>query len=361
MLEDSRSAEAPAPVPSAKGRRKASSPVKATAPVPSSAPLFEIAPGGDLGSGEQEATPGMKTTARVPLASTIDKLRTLQSQRRFCIVSQSRIDRSCEAFIARALGYHSGLPEKDRKALWAKASAFRKGVEGKGGEGHASRENQMHNALSACIPIVTNSAAARAAWDKLRLDTEKEMRKLARSLPVWSWADGVRGFGDLGVGIITGEAGDLSNYATKERLWKRLGLAVIAGERQQRKTGPAALEHGFSPLRRAEVWNVAESLFRAQWAADKDEDGKDLKKSGKPVAVPAHPTGPYGEVYAIRKAHTEGREGWPRARRHNDARRIMGKFLVENLWRVWNGKPPLEPSDIATPRTEIADLETDIS
>ncbi len=100
-------------------------------------------------------------------------------------------------------------------------------------------------------------------------------------------------------------------------------------------------------------------------------DGKDAAKTGKPVAVPAHPLGPYGKVYGRRKEHTASindvggyaeraqaivermrREGKaPQAenvagrltRKHldNDARRVMTKALVEAVWRVWNGKAAL--------------------
>lgn len=261
-------------------------------------------------------------------AATIDALRELQRQRRFCIKSQSRTDRSCEAFVARFLGYHTGLPDAERKALWLQAAAMRRSVE-KGGGGHPCRGNQPPSALAVCSPIILNSATARQVWDAHRKHVEAEMRKLARSLPAWAWVATVPGFAELGLAIIAGEAGDLANYATKERLWKRLGLAVIDGERQQRKAGAeAAAAHGYSPQRRAEGWAIADSMFKHQWAGASDD-------------APARPKGAYGHAYAARKARTEGREGWTPAHRDADARRIMFKALVEDLWRVWRGLPAL--------------------
>jgi hypothetical protein len=165
-------------------------------------------------------------------------------------------------------------------------------------------------------------------WDAHRNQTEKAMRKLARSLHVWPWVESVAGFGDLGLAIVIGETGDLSNYATKERVWKRLGLAVIDGERQQRKSSvEAAAAHGYNPKRRAEVWTVADSLFKHQWRGAKDD-------------LEPRPIGPYGAVYERRKLHTETRE-WTPKHRDNDARRVMTKALMENLWRVWRGRPAL--------------------
>ncbi len=277
-------------------------------------------------------------------SASVSALTELQRQRQFCIKSQSRCDRSCEAFIARYLGYRPDLPEAEGDILWKQARAMRRAVEKgghvvgdnqsmtaplAGGEGQASAGNHKIGALSACTPIILNSAASRLAWDKHRANVERQMRKLAAALPVAPWASTIEGFGELGLAILIGEAGDLSLYATKERVWKRLGLAVIEGERQRRKAGAeAAAAHGYSPERRAEVWAITDSMFKHQWRGEKDN-------------APAHPVGPYGAVYARRKAHTVTREGWCLKHRDNDARRIMAKALVEDLWRTWNGKPAL--------------------
>lgn len=264
----------------------------------------------------------------LPAANPIKTLSELQRQRRFCIKSQSRTDRACEAFIAHYLGYRPDLPKPEGLAIWKQAAALRRAVE-KGGQGHARRGDQIALALSTCSTIILHSASSRVAWDKHRKQTEKEMRKLAIGLPPFPWVKSVSGFGDLGLAIIIGETGDLSNYATKERVWKRLGLAVISGERQQRKAGTeAAAAHGYNPARRAEVWTIADSMFRHQWRGAKDDH-------------PAEPAGPYGVVYARRKAHTVNRDGWTLAHRENDARRVMTKALVEDLWRVWRGLSPL--------------------
>lgn len=285
-----------------------------------------------------ETKAGITSASRVSLPPSIATLIELQKQRVFCIKSQSRCNRSSEAFIARFLGFRSDLAPDDRLKLFKQAAAIRRSVE-KGavtgianqydlapdadGEDQRHVENQTSHVLSVCTPIILNSATARACWDVLRDNTEKEMRRLAKSLPVYPWVASIKGFGDLGLGIIVGEAGDLSNYETVSRLWKRLGLAVIEGERQQRKMGAdAAAKHGYNPRRRAEIWTLGDSLFKHQYRGAKDD-------------APAHPTGPYGEVYAARKAATEGRDGWSLGRRDNDARRIMTKALLADLHKEW--------------------------
>lgn len=311
----------------ARKRRGAITPPATRMRVPPVAPITEIGGGGVASGGEGQTTHG--APLRSALASTLDRLRALQRQRQFCIVSQSRCDRSAEAFIARVIGYSADADEKARKELFKRASDFRREVEkAQGGEGHLSDGGQAGAALAACVPIVINSAIARGAWDGLRDQAEKEMRRLARTLPGYAWVQSVKGFGDLGFAIIVAETGDMAGYATKERVWKRLGLAVISGIRQQRRSGAEeAAAHGYSPKRRSEVWTIADSMFRQQWRGAKDD-------------APAQAAGVYGEVYGRRKAHTATRE-WTPKHRDNDARRIMAKRLIEDLWRVWNGKAPL--------------------
>lgn len=329
--------------------------------------------------------------------SVISAIIELQKQRVFCIKSQSRCDRSTESFIARFLGFRIDLDEKQRKELFAQAGLMRRKVEKDSGAMVEATETEDHRrtaskttdseavlgvqnhfshtskteddesdvpyhfadladgqstydkVLTVCTPVILNSARARQSWDIMRDNIEKQLRKLTRVTPAWTWMKSVPGFGDLGLAIIIGEAGDPHDYASVERLWKRLGLAVIEGERQRRCTDPElALKHGFNPRRRAEIWTVADGMFKHQWAGDKDAQGKNPTKTKQPVAVPAHAVGIYGEIYGRRKAHTLGREGWSDARRDNDARRIMTKALIEDLWRVWRGKSPLEHKQITS-------------
>jgi hypothetical protein len=313
------------------------------------APIPDIQPAPPRAAERRGAKQQVKTICGLPLASTIAELRELQKTRKFCIKQQSRCDRSVDSFIARYLGYQNDLPEEQRKKIFDKAASIREKVE-KGGlsrnENHEKVAPEQVAAseadiAAACAPIVLTSAQGRAGWDKLRDISEKRMTKIAQTLPAWEFVQGVRGFGPLGLAIVIGETGDLANYRTKEKVWKRLGLAVINGERQQKKTGEEGILHGYNPKRRAEMWTLfTDSMFRAQWNADKDEDGKDPKKTKKPVAVPAHPAGPYGEIYAARRAHTVTRE-WIPAHCKYDALRIMTKAVIEDLWRVWNGKNPI--------------------
>lgn len=272
-------------------------------------------------SGERGANYNTPANGASHLLPIIAQLSALQKQRVFAIKTQQRADRSIEALLATMLGYSVGQEQADRKAAFKIATTIRKHVEAGTLDGASLTEDQRQVAET-CAPMILLSFTGRQGFDKHRRLVERQMRKLARDLPAYAWAETVKGFSDLGLAIIVAEAGDLSSYATKERVWKRLGLAVIEGERQQRKAGvEAAAAHGFNARRRAEIWSLlSDAMFRHQWAGEKDDR-------------PAGPAGPYGEVYALRKAATAER-GWTPGHRHNDARRVMSKALIADLWRV---------------------------
>lgn len=180
-------------------------------------------------------------------------------------------------------------------------------------------------ALATTSPFIS----ARKIIEDQRKDTEKQMKKLAKELPVYPWVQGVCGFGEIGLAMIVGEAGDLSNYSTVSKLWKRLGLAVIGGERQQRKPGIAALEHGYSPVRRSVMWNIGDSLFKQQnayrevYLARKDYERETAESQGLTVCPAAKISSKDKDQY-----RSDGHI-------HNRAKRYMEKRLVRDLWRAW--------------------------
>lgn len=306
-----------------------------------------------------------KAGMTMPLVDTVAKLGKLQTQRKFCIKSQSRCDRSIEELIARLLGYKPDASPKDRKAIWKKAAAQRRA-------GEAGKP--IDPAVEGIAELITLSAAGRGMWDNHRLHVEGLMEELAKQLPVWPFAKEVEGFGAKGLAVFVGEAGAFTAYAKVSRLWKRMGLAVFDGERQRRKTNiEAALRHGYSPSRRAEVWAFTDSMFRHQWrgraaalrealeaaGASNPEELKEMKEEelqeradALGVTAEAYPLGKYGKVYAYEKtkgmrkaAETTELDAknpakWTLRRAHDHGRRIMSKTLLEDLWKQWRRVVP---------------------
>lgn len=164
---------------------------------------------------------------------------------------------------------------------------------------------------------------ARQALASARRDLDREMERDVRMLPIWPRVAATKGLGAQGLASIIGEAGDLSNYSSHSKLWKRLGLAVINGERQRRAQGATAIAHGFRPSRRAIVWQVGNSLLRAQSERRDQRTGAVIREAGS-----------YRLGYDARKAYERTRVATA-AHAHNRATRYMEKKLVRNIWLAW--------------------------
>jgi hypothetical protein len=293
------------------------------------------------------ATSHSQTRDTVPLPPPhIVELVSWSRQRRHAIREQMHCNRSCEAFVTSLLGYHVGLPEAERKAIFKEAADFRLSVEKQlkarreseekawgrlavasrkanasrlDGEGQDHCENHAGGALSVSLPIVINSLRSREGWDQIRDVSEKAMREIARAFPVWERVAQIVGFGDLGLAVIVAEAGnDLTAYPHHMHLWKRLGLAPYNGKAGSTwKAGGLTKEEwrdlGYSGVRRGTIaGDIGIPLF--------------FKKSRNA----------YGAVYTARRAHTAlTHPEWTPAHSDNDARRIMTKALIKDIWRMW--------------------------
>lgn len=137
----------------------------------------------------------------------------------------------------------------------------------------------------------------------------RRVRALARQLPVWSWMSSIRGAGDLNLGLIIGETGDLNNYANPAKLWKRMGLSVMADGRSHRRV--RGEQTGYSPVRRTIMYNLGECLLKLN-------DGE------------------YRVLYDTRKAYEIARA--PDIQpiiAHRRALRYMEKRFLKNLWQEW--------------------------
>lgn len=311
----------------------------------------------------EEAIDRLKTTPPFPPPPpAILELIDLQRQRIHAIKAQSFGDRTCDSYVAHFLGYHAGLPEAARKTLFKQAADMRANVEkqlkkdqkaggqaepenqqtgapGPDGEGHSTFENQTGNALagpdrerhsrpanqpdgalSVCRPIILNTILSRAGWDTLRKTTEVRMCATAGQFPVLERAAAVAGFAELGLAVILAEAGnDLTAFPHPMHLWKRLGLAPYKG-------------------RAMSQWH-GKDLTAGEWS----EQGYNGNRLGRIVGVAGTPLflakdrpGGYGAVYAARRAHTAlTHPDWTKAHSDNDARRIMLKAFIADLWRWW--------------------------
>jgi hypothetical protein len=156
---------------------------------------------------------------------------------------------------------------------------------------------------------------ARDFLTKHRESAARNLGRQAVQLPVWdSFVRDVRGCGPLGLALIVGEAGDLSNYSNPAKLWKRLGLAVGSDGRAQRRVAndaSEAMEQGYSPRRRSLMHVVGECLL-------KQNDGA------------------YRAAYDERKDYEIARRpDAPLIHNHKRALRYMEKRFLLHLWQAW--------------------------
>ena len=238
--------------------------------------------------------------------------------RRRCLAMKQRIslvNRAC-ALIRITLGWSLKVPEKERKKIEKEAlRIFNNGDD-------LEFADMVAGTKLGCEPFETMEALHVKAGEGL-----------AKGMPVWEeFGKSIRGFGLGSLAVIIGEAGDLSNYATDAKLWKRMGVAVLDGTRQGGLTKAASdddwIRHGYNRKRRSWLWNIGDSLIKAQVRKVRDGDDED---TGERKAI-----GRYGEIYLRRKAYESERDpGMSKLHAHRRAQRYMEKRLLRDLWKAW--------------------------
>lgn len=150
---------------------------------------------------------------------------------------------------------------------------------------------------------------------------EKKLTKLVHELPVWPWAEGVRGVAEISIATIIGEAGDLSDYRNPAKLWKRMGLGffelddgTMVRQRCFRDVELADKARYF-PGRRAAMFVIADSIIKA--------GGR-----GR--------VNPYATLYRWqRRKYRRREEVKTKIHAHRMAHRWMTKRMLRDLWRAW--------------------------
>lgn len=200
------------------------------------------------------------------------------------------------------------------KSLTLQAKALCRRLAEDGDKGEAERiykaalgkgEHEMaETAFAAIFPLVEGRRAVEVA----RKQVEKRLAVLAADLPAAEWVGQTRGFGIASLAAVIGETGDLSDYATVAKLWKRMGLAVMPSGRQRKVAGAEGIEHGYSPARRSVVWALGDSMIKSK--------------------------SPYKALYDTRKEYELSRVE-TKIHAHNRAKRYMEKRVLRDLWVAW--------------------------
>jgi hypothetical protein len=206
------------------------------------------------GVGDDGAQSGYET--QKSFSPVIASIIELWRQRQDWHKTEKSMTLRCHAICRRYVGVTipSDASEAERKKLFTKqaglGSALLKKIEEGADTGPAA---------IACQPIL----AARAPLRKERETLEKHLAKMAKGLPASAveFVKNTYGANLNTLATIVGECGDIGAYRNPSCLWKRMGLAVINGERQRKKAGVDALTHGFAPERAAVAFTVGSGLI----------------------------------------------------------------------------------------------------
>lgn len=311
-----------------------------------------------------------------------DRLGELQYRRRFYTNLINQQHNAGKAMVRRFIGFDTSQAEEVRDKVAARAARIFSAVVA--GKEVPKDDRSIAELISADLSIFAKGAEP---FEKHRHEIELEMCRIVRKLPIISWQKGVKGFGEKALAAIIGECGDLSLYDNPSKVWKRLGLAPLDGRAGStwRSTGGLSAQEwsdfGYVGRRRSVVYADVESpLIKHQWAGEKTD-----KETG--VVTPAHPTGPYGEIYGAYKARIqainadggyadeaaaavakfkkagkkplkENVEGRLTPKHiNNRALRYMSKKLLADLWSEWRrASKDVDPKQLlpAAPMFKIA-------
>ena len=276
----------------------------------------------------------------------ISNLREWQAHRTATIRMQLRMDNQTLALIRRALGWQWDMDEKSREGLNKKAREIKASME----EGHSAVESQSTYNLSALAPYILMAQQAREPYDTYRKNVEKEMQKAVKELPIYDWWHAIRGVGDLGLALIIGECGDLSNYPNHRHLWKRLGLVPMKGKAASNLAGGELTAEewtqlGYSPKRRSVVYTIGEAIvkskgeYRELFDRRKREEIDKARAEGLTVVTSGKATADSWEASGLPRPEVVKKIDKGQHRTcghiHERAKRYTEKQLLKHLWRQW--------------------------
>lgn len=260
--------------------------------------------------------------------------------RRFAVKTQQKLNLSLQSYIrVNYTNWEFDASDADKAKSKAEIAAILKNVRSDAPKCDIGLLQKVRKIDTSC-----------ELWGDEQSEEESAMIRIVRSLPITGWVKSIRGAGEKGVATVIGEAGNLSNYPTIEKLWKRLGFAPYdghAGSTWRKKLGPRTLTadewvaNPFAKERYSFMQQNALALWKSQW----------IGKAGTGDHAGA-PNGHYGEIFARRKAHTLqvhpewylDKKGEPKvdeygnptsAHAQADALRVMYKAFLHDLWREW--------------------------
>lgn len=293
------------------------------------------------------------------LEETIKAIRYWHRRRVFMMDQRKRSDLALGAFLRGALGWSRNIPAAEARAIADRAQELiaigeRVAKEAVKPEGKAKIVAGQHAPdFMEWADVIMASLAARAPVAAIENHAEKEMDRLARTLPVWPWfSENVFSGSAISLAVIVAEAGDIGAYANPGKLWKRMGLAPITKDgvtragATWRKGGLSKedwTEAGYSMRRRSFMFVIGDSLIKGKsylrevFVARREYERVTAAAKGLIVA-------PSAKIPAKRKDEFMS-DGHVLRR----SQRYMEKRLLRDLWVAWREAAQVTKSDEAVP------------
>jgi len=197
--------------------------------------------------------------------------------------------------------------------------------------------------------------AAIELCERRQTEIEKRLVRAVKMLPIYEWAKGIKGIGDLSLACIIGEATgnrtddgrfySVGDFKSVSALWKRMGMAVINGHRQGNPGQGASandwINEGYSKTRRSVMWNIGNSLilsmgkFRPLFGEDvrANDSYTELQKVFAERARYEAARLPHKDGTPIKESAT-GKESYS-LHAANRAKRYVEKRLLRMLFAQW--------------------------
>lgn len=210
---------------------------------------------------------------------------------------------------------------------------------------------KLRAAMNDVFPILI----ARGTLETARKAAESEYELLIQELPIVHWIENIPGTGVGSLAAIIGSTGNLWNYPTVQKLWARMGLAVMPdGRRQRNIAGTKTEKFGYSSHRRCVMWNIGTSILVTQTARMNKatgiirpagdyrlifdarrayEDAKNARGDYAPLAKLILQSSNFAKATEAAKAYKLGQ--LPKGHLKARAQRYMEKELLKRLWVEW--------------------------
>jgi len=254
------------------------------------------------------------------------ELQALARERADYLGFRIKNENGLRAKVASTLGYETDLDETARRRLFDEADKLIAQIS------KGSVDGPVAPLVRVVLPCIES-------FDRMAKNLEKETRRLAERLPVADWVEDEeqRGFGPLLLGQLIGETGDLANYPSPGKVWKRMGCAPFEkdGKNLMPSTWRSGREGkldsadwqaiGYSPRRRSIAYLIGDCLQKGNKGGPYRRRFDEAKAA---IAV-EHPD------YKPMRCHLHGML-------------LASKLLMRNLWDEWT-----RPSREGTPESDM--------